>query len=96
MGRTTAPETPRSAEDVLDALFTFADEVMGGTAYLIIGHSACGYYAQAMAARRPAQVAGLALVCPLLPGLRESQSTASSHPSPDRVRSATTSSGATS
>jgi pimeloyl-ACP methyl ester carboxylesterase len=49
----------------------FADEVIGGTAYLLIGHSAGAYYAQAMAARRPAQVAGLALVCPLLPGLRD-------------------------
>ena len=43
----------------------------GGTAHLLIGHSAGAYYAQAMAARRPAQVAGLALVCPLLPGLRD-------------------------
>jgi pimeloyl-ACP methyl ester carboxylesterase len=52
-------------------LLDFADEVIGGTAYLLIGHSAGAYYAQAMAARRPAQVAGLALVCPLLPGLRD-------------------------
>ncbi|MCU1675631.1 MAG: alpha/beta hydrolase family protein, partial [Frankiales bacterium] len=44
---------------------------IGGTAHLLIGHSAGAYYAQAMAARRPAQVAGLALVCPLLPGLRD-------------------------
>jgi pimeloyl-ACP methyl ester carboxylesterase len=71
MGRTTAPETLRSADDVLDTLLNFADEVIGGTAYLLIGHSAGAYYAQAMAARRPAQVAGLALVCPLLPGLRD-------------------------
>jgi pimeloyl-ACP methyl ester carboxylesterase len=71
MGRTTAPERLRSADDVLDTLLAFADEVTGGTAHLLIGHSAGAYYAQAMAARRPAQVAGLALVCPLLPGLRD-------------------------
>jgi pimeloyl-ACP methyl ester carboxylesterase len=71
MGRSVAPETMRSADDVLDALLHFADEVTGGTAYLLIGHSAGGYYAQAMAARRPSRVAGLALVCPLLPGLRD-------------------------
>jgi pimeloyl-ACP methyl ester carboxylesterase len=71
MGRTAAPDTVRSADDVLDTLFAFADEVIGGTAYLLVGHSAGGYYAQAMAARRPTQVAGLALVCPLLPGLRD-------------------------
>jgi pimeloyl-ACP methyl ester carboxylesterase len=71
MGRTTAPETLRSADDVLDTLLSFADEVIGGTAHLLVGHSAGAYYAQAMAARRPARVAGLALVCPLLPGLRD-------------------------
>jgi pimeloyl-ACP methyl ester carboxylesterase len=71
MGRTLAPETLRSADDVLDTLLDFADEVTGGTPYLLIGHSAGAYYAQAMAARRSAQVAGLALVCPLLPGLRD-------------------------
>lgn len=49
----------------------FADEVSGGTAHLHIGHSAGAYYAQAMAARSPARVAGLALVCPLLPGLND-------------------------
>src|SRR3954468_4509601 len=62
MGRTVAPQTMRSADDVLDTLLHFADEITGGTPYLLIGHSAGGYYAQAMAARRPAQVAGLALV----------------------------------
>jgi pimeloyl-ACP methyl ester carboxylesterase len=71
MGRTVAPETLQSAEDVLDTLLDFADEVSGGTPHLLIGHSAGAYYAQAMAARRPGRVAGLALVCPLLPGLRD-------------------------
>jgi pimeloyl-ACP methyl ester carboxylesterase len=71
MGRTIAPGTLSSADDVLDTLLDFADQVSGGAAHLLIGHSAGAYYAQAMAARRPAQVAGLALVCPLLPGTRD-------------------------
>lgn len=71
MGRTVAPETLGSADDVLDTLLNFADEVTAGAAHLLIGHSAGAYYAQAMAARRQAQVAGLALVCPFLPGLRD-------------------------
>jgi pimeloyl-ACP methyl ester carboxylesterase len=45
MGRTIAPETLRSADDVLDTLLNFADEVTGGTAHLLIGHSAGAYYA---------------------------------------------------
>jgi pimeloyl-ACP methyl ester carboxylesterase len=71
MGRTVAPQSMRSADDVLDALLTFAEVVTDGTPYLLIGHSAGAYYAQAMASRSPAQVAGLALVCPLLPGVRD-------------------------
>ena len=71
MGRTVAPDRLHSAEDVLDTLLDFAGEVTDGAAFLLIGHSAGAYYAQAMAARVPQQVAGLALVCPLLPGLRD-------------------------
>ena len=71
MGRTAAPDRLRSAEDVLEMMLAFAAEVTGGSDYLLIGHSAGAYYAQAMAARVPGKVAGLALVCPLLPGVRE-------------------------
>jgi pimeloyl-ACP methyl ester carboxylesterase len=71
MGRTLASESVRSAEDVLGVLLDFAAEVTGGIDHLLVGHSAGAYFAQAMAARAPEQVAGLALVCPLLPGLRD-------------------------
>lgn len=71
MGRTAAPDALSSADDVLEVLLGFADAVTGGSPYLLAGHSAGAYFAQAMAARRPEQVAGLALVCPLLPGVRD-------------------------
>ncbi|MEV6560328.1 alpha/beta hydrolase [Nocardia sp. NPDC051756] len=71
MGRTPAPETLRSADDVVDTLLGFADEVSAGSAPLLIGHSAGAYFAQGMAAKRPAQVAGLALICPLLSESRD-------------------------
>ena len=71
MGRTRAPLGMDSAEDVLTMVRDFAEEVTEGTATLLIGHSAGASFAQEMAARRPEQVAGLALVCPLLPGLRD-------------------------
>ena len=71
MGRTPAPDGLRSAGDVLEVLLDFAAAVTDGATYLLIGHSAGAYYAQAMAARVPGQVAGLALVCPLLPGPRD-------------------------
>ena len=70
-GRTAAPDSLRGSDDVLEALLRLGDAVSGGSPYLLAGHSAGAYFAQAMAARRPEQVAGLALVCPLLPGLRD-------------------------
>jgi pimeloyl-ACP methyl ester carboxylesterase len=70
MGRTAAPETVRSADDVLRLLLRFLDEVAEAPA-LLVGHSAGAYYAQAMAAVQPGRVAGLALVCPLLAGIPE-------------------------
>ncbi len=71
MGRTPAPAALRSANDVLDILLGFADEVTGSDTFLVVGHSAGAYYAQGIAARRPDRVSGLALVCPLLAGVRD-------------------------
>ncbi len=71
MGRTRAPASLSSADGVLETLLAFADEVGDGTPHLLLGHSAGAYYANAMASRRPGQVAGLALVCPLLTGVRD-------------------------
>ncbi len=70
-GRTPAPPDLRGAEDVLALVGAFARDVAGDAPYLVIGHSAGGYYAQALAARDPDRVAGLALVCPLLAGTRD-------------------------
>src|SRR5436190_21159370 len=44
MGRTVAPQALRSADDVLEMLLAFADEVTGGTPHLLIGHSVGAYY----------------------------------------------------
>ena len=71
MGRSSAPESLRSADDVLDALLDLADHLFASRAYVAVGHSTGAYFAQGLAARRPDRVAGLALVCPLLPGTRD-------------------------
>jgi pimeloyl-ACP methyl ester carboxylesterase len=71
MGRTPAPVTIRSADDVLGVLLGFIDGVVGDEPLLVAGHSAGGYYAQAIAGRRPEQVVGLALLCPLLAGIHD-------------------------
>jgi pimeloyl-ACP methyl ester carboxylesterase len=71
MGGTPAPERLRSADDVLDVLLGFVDEIAGSDEILVAGHSAGAYYAQGIAAHRHDRVAGLALVCPLLAGARD-------------------------
>lgn len=71
MGRTAAPAALRSADDVLDVLIGFIERVVGGERVLLAGHSAGAYCAQGFTARQPDRVAGLALVCPLLAGLRD-------------------------
>ena len=43
MGRTPAPETIRSADDVLEVLLSFIDGVVGDQPLLVAGHSAGGY-----------------------------------------------------
>jgi pimeloyl-ACP methyl ester carboxylesterase len=66
MGRTPAPETIDSTDAVLDTLLGLVDTVIGTETFLVVGHSFGGYLARAIANRRPRQVAGLALICPLL------------------------------
>jgi pimeloyl-ACP methyl ester carboxylesterase len=66
MGRTPAPETIDSTDAVLDTLLGLVDTVIGTDTFLVVGHSFGGYLARAIANRRPRQVAGLALICPLL------------------------------
>jgi pimeloyl-ACP methyl ester carboxylesterase len=70
-GKTPAPPSIRRADDVLDALLGLVDDVAGDGPLLVVGHSAGGYFAHAIAHRRPAQVVGLALICPLLERLRD-------------------------
>jgi pimeloyl-ACP methyl ester carboxylesterase len=70
MGRTQAPESVRSADDVLAVLLGLVDEVVGDGPALVVGHSAGAYYARGIAAQRTA-VVGIALVCPLLPETRD-------------------------
>ncbi|HEY3572269.1 MAG TPA: alpha/beta hydrolase [Arthrobacter sp.] len=64
MGRTPAG-TLDSGDQVLDLLLAFIDGVIGDGQFGLVGHSAGGYYARAIAGRRPERVTGLAVICPL-------------------------------
>jgi pimeloyl-ACP methyl ester carboxylesterase len=66
MGRTPAPDTIDSTDAVLELVEGLVEAVIGEQAFLVVGHSSGGYLARAIANRRPRQVAGLALICPLV------------------------------
>ncbi|HVD27045.1 MAG TPA: alpha/beta hydrolase, partial [Mycobacteriales bacterium] len=63
MGRTPAPDTVNSTDDVVQILLGLIDTVIGDQPFLAVGHSYGGYLARAIANLRPGQVAGLALLC---------------------------------
>lgn len=65
MGRTPAPMRIASNDDVVQVLLGFIDDTIGAERFLVVGHSYGGYLARAIANRRPAQVIGMALVCPV-------------------------------
>ncbi|WP_436474242.1 alpha/beta fold hydrolase [Arthrobacter sp. R4] len=65
MGRTPAPETINSNDDVLDVLLGLIDGTIGAEPFLVVGHSYGAYLARAIAGRRPDQAIGLALFCPV-------------------------------
>lgn len=65
MGRTPAANRLASNDDVVTLLGDFMARVAGGESFVLIGHSYGGYLARALAARRPAQCLGLAVLCPV-------------------------------
>jgi pimeloyl-ACP methyl ester carboxylesterase len=64
MGKSPAGDVA-SSDDILAALEDFVDIEIGDEPFLLIGQSFGGYLARAMTHRRPDQVRGLALICPV-------------------------------
>lgn len=64
MGRSPA-QGVSSADDVLAVLEDYVDHHLGSRPFVLFGESYGGYLARALAARRPDQVLGLGLICPV-------------------------------
>ncbi|GEK81317.1 alpha/beta fold hydrolase [Agrococcus baldri] len=62
-----------SSRAAVDALERLVDELVGDEPLLVLGHSFGVHLAQGLAARRPEQVRGLALICPLVPDDHEAE-----------------------
>ncbi|GAB2928425.1 alpha/beta hydrolase [Micromonospora polyrhachis] len=65
MGVSPGPAEIASSDDVLDTVRDLIDELIGDTAFLLVGESYGGYLARALARRYPDQALGLALICPV-------------------------------
>lgn len=57
-----------SAAEAVTALEGLIDHALGHAPVLVLGHSFGAHLARGLAARRPNQIQGLALICPLVPG----------------------------
>lgn len=68
MGTSSPHPSIRTSNDVIDVLEQLIDTAVGPTPLRLIGHSFGAHLARGLAARRPQQVVGLALLCPMLPG----------------------------
>ncbi|GAA1673134.1 alpha/beta hydrolase [Kribbella yunnanensis] len=64
MGQSPAGDID-SSDGILAAVEAFIDEQIGAEPFLLIGESYGGYLARAIARSRPAQVTGLAMICPI-------------------------------
>ncbi|MCT9934898.1 alpha/beta hydrolase [Planotetraspora sp. A-T 1434] len=75
MGKSAAPPSITSSDDVLAAVHDFVDDAIGDTPFLLIGESYGGYLSRALVRDRADQVLGLALICPIGTAVRHANRT---------------------
>lgn len=63
--RSTPPLVCASSDRILEAIVAFVDEVVGDR-FTLVGESYGGYLARGVLSRRPSDVTGLMLVCPVV------------------------------
>jgi pimeloyl-ACP methyl ester carboxylesterase len=65
-GKSEAPDWIESTDQILQVVEEFLDEVVPGEDLLLVGYSYGGYLSMGLVHKRPAQVKGVLLVCPLV------------------------------
>ncbi|MDQ3787569.1 MAG: alpha/beta hydrolase [Actinomycetota bacterium] len=65
MGKSPAPPSIASSDDMLAAVREFVAETIGTTPFLLVGESYGGYLARGLTRALGDQVLGLALICPI-------------------------------
>jgi pimeloyl-ACP methyl ester carboxylesterase len=75
MGKSIAPPSIASSDDVLATVEDFVDDTIGDAPFLLVGESYGGYLARAIARSRATQVLGLALICPIGAAVEDAERT---------------------
>jgi len=75
MGKSPAPPSIASSDDVLAAVHDFVDDTIGDAPFLLVGESYGGYLSRALTRDRADQVLGLALICPIGSAVRQANRT---------------------
>ncbi len=65
-GKSEAPDWIESSDQVLQVVEEFIDRVVPGEDLLLAGYSYGGYLSMGLVSRRPKQIKGVLLVCPLV------------------------------
>jgi pimeloyl-ACP methyl ester carboxylesterase len=65
-GESEAPESIQSSDQVLDVMEQFIDKIVGDQQLLLAGYSYGGYLSLGLIHRRPEQIGGVLLLCPLV------------------------------
>jgi pimeloyl-ACP methyl ester carboxylesterase len=68
-----------SSDGIMAALVDFIDAEIGDQPFVLIGESYGGYLARGLVARRPSQVLGLGLICPIGAALENAERTVPEH-----------------
>lgn len=65
-GKSDSPDWMRRSDQVLDAVEKFIDKILSGESFVLVGYSYGGYLSLGLIHRRPEQIDGILLVCPLV------------------------------
>jgi pimeloyl-ACP methyl ester carboxylesterase len=66
MGHTKGEEWIQSSDDMLEAILEFIEHMIADEPFLIVGESYGGYLARGILSKKIHQVAGMALICPVI------------------------------
>lgn len=79
MGRTSAPAWLHNADQMLDVVIEFSEQVIPDEKFLVVGESYGGYLARGLVHHVPERLKGMLLICPVIAADRKGRSLPTRH-----------------